>query len=385
MMRLRAALPLIAALVLASAGCHRKQVEHPTPKDTTPPAPQPTPSIAAPVKPRPPVSLKILSPREGETLSARGASASVTFSLSGYELQNDGQHLHVVLDNHPYEPYYDLSKPFTFKNPIPPGTHTIRAFLVGGPMTEGVSLHESLKEPGAFAMTTFVVGKADAKNTVTPGDPLLTFSEPRGEYIGEQARRIMLDFWVQGASLGPEAYKVKYTVNGGRETTLTEWKKTSLVGLPLGESIVEVWLVGPDNQEVSGPFNRVTRKITLKEFAPRPLFERLGGMAAIEALVSDLLRFISEDDVINKRFAKTDISRLQAQLNAQLCELTGGPCDYEGRSMKAAHRRMKINGKEFEALLGDVALALKKNKIPEQEQREVLEALSAMRPQIVEK
>jgi truncated hemoglobin YjbI len=381
------ALPLVTALILTLAGCNRNKVEHPnlTPTSTPhrPQLTQPIPTLKNPT----PVVLKILSPREGEAISAKGPTTTVrvTFSLSGYELQSDGQHLLVFLDNNPYEIYDDLSTPFTFKNPLPPGLHTIRAFPAGGPMTEGVSLHESLKEESAFAMTSFTVGKLDPKqepkSPVKPGDPLLTFSRPQGEYIGEKTKKIMLDFWLQNALLGADAYKVKYTVNGGSAVTLTEWKKTFLEGLPLGENVIELWLVGPDGERVPGAFNRVSRKITLKESAAKSLFERLGGQAALEAVVRDLLLSLSKDEALNKRFAKANIKRLQEQLIAQLCEVTGGPCKQASNSMRV-YDRLKLSDKESQAFMRHLARALEMNQLLEKEQREVLAALRSKRPQL---
>jgi truncated hemoglobin YjbI len=384
-MRLRV-LSLVAALLLSSLGCPPTKVERPhLEASPTSPIKATTTPIAPSPRARPPITLKILSPREGEVISAKGANPlRVTFSLWGYELQHQGQYLLVVLDNNVYQACYDLSAPFTFQHPLSPGVHTIRAFPVGGPMTEGASLHESLKEASAFAMTTFTVGKPDPKqdSKVKPGDPLLTFSYPRGEYIGEKAKKIMLDFWVQNAPLGPDAYQVKYTVNGGKEVTLTEWKKTFLEGLPLGDSVIELWLVGPDGQVVPGPFNRVSRKILLKEFAAKSLFERLGGQAAIEVLVGDLLYFISQDEALRKRFAKVNLKHLQAQLSLQLCEATGGLCQDTETSRKMAHV-MNLSGKEFEAFGRHLTRALIKNQIPAKEQAEVSEALGSLRPQLV--
>src|SRR2546426_6778364 len=99
-----------------------------------------------------PVSLKIDSPKMGETVP--GPDVMVNFTLKNYEVyfdstRNKGQHIHFILDNQPYVPLYS-TKPFAAKN-IAPGTHTIRAF----PSREW---HESIKDPGAFAMVTFNVG-----------------------------------------------------------------------------------------------------------------------------------------------------------------------------------------------------------------------------------
>jgi hemoglobin len=64
---------------------------------------------------------------------------------------------------------------------------------------------------------------------------------------------------------------------------------------------------------------------------------------------------------------------------------TGGPQKYEGRSMKAAHRGMRITDEEFDALAGDLKATLDKFKVPAREQQELLAIIAATRPDIVEK
>ena len=65
----------------------------------------------------------------------------------------------------------------------------------------------------------------------------------------------------------------------------------------------------------------------------RSLYQRLGGMEAITAVVDDFVGNVARDRRINRFFAKTDIPRLKRQLVAQICAGSGGPCVYRGRSM----------------------------------------------------
>jgi len=72
------------------------------------------------------------------------------------------------------------------------------------------------------------------------------------------------------------------------------------------------------------------------------LYERLGGMESITAVVEDFRDRVAKDDRINQKFAKTDLVRLRKMLIDQVCEAAGGPCKYTGRSMKEAHAGMKV-------------------------------------------
>ena len=117
--------------------------------------------------------------------------------------------------------------------------------------------------------------------------------------------------------------------------------------------------------------------------ANKPLYDRLGGRGAIQAVVDDFIGNVAGDARINKRFANADIPRLKTKLVEQICEASGGPCKYTGASMLDAHRGMKITDAEFTALVEDLIKSLDKFKVPQQEKSELLTALGGMKGQIV--
>ena len=76
--------------------------------------------------------------------------------------------------------------------------------------------------------------------------------------------------------------------------------------------------------------------------AQKPLYERLGGQAAIVAVVDDFVGNAAKDRRINRYFAKADVPRLKARLVEQICQGNGGPCFYRGRDMRSVHAGMGI-------------------------------------------
>jgi len=68
----------------------------------------------------------------------------------------------------------------------------------------------------------------------------------------------------------------------------------------------------------------------------------------------------------------------------QVCEATGGPCQYRGRSMKEAHAGMKVTKGEFNALVDDLVATLNQFKVPSAEQDELLAILGPLQSDIVE-
>ena len=115
----------------------------------------------------------------------------------------------------------------------------------------------------------------------------------------------------------------------------------------------------------------------------KSLYERLGGMDAIRAVVDDFVGNVAADKRINKFFANTDITRLKSNLVNQICQGTGGPCVYTGRSMKETHAGMGVRSSHFNALVGDLGKTLNKFKVPAHEQKELVAILAPMKKDIV--
>ncbi len=119
-------------------------------------------------------------------------------------------------------------------------------------------------------------------------------------------------------------------------------------------------------------------------FGGKPsLYERLGGLPYIQAVVDDFVANVAADSRINQRFAKTDIPRLKKNLVDQICAASGGPCQYTGRDMKTTHTGMKITEAEWNATVEDLVKTLDKYKVGEAEKNELLGLLGSMKNDIV--
>ena len=121
----------------------------------------------------------------------------------------------------------------------------------------------------------------------------------------------------------------------------------------------------------------------MKPMQDASLYDRLGGKAAITAVVDDFIGNVAGDARINRRFAATDIPRLKAMLVDQICAGAGGPCKYTGRDMATAHEGMNIRSDEFDALVQDLVKSLDKFKVPAREKGELLGVLGPMKGAIV--
>ena len=206
--------------------------------------------------------VKILSPRSDETL--QDTEVSVRFQATDIPLfLNEefglGSHLHVILDNQPYQALYDASKPMIFKD-LEPGTHTVRAFA-------SRPWHESFKNEGAYAQTTFHVFTKTPENNPDLQQPLLTYSRPKGSYGAEP---IMLDFYLANAPLHLVAnqdaedsildWQVRCTING-ESFIVDRWEPIYLKGLKPGKTWVQLELLDEKGNLYPNAFNNTVRLI----------------------------------------------------------------------------------------------------------------------------
>ncbi len=116
----------------------------------------------------------------------------------------------------------------------------------------------------------------------------------------------------------------------------------------------------------------------------KSLFDRLAGREAIAAAASDLCARSVTDERIKAKYLRTDPVRLEEMLVDLVCQATGGPCTYSGRTMREAHAGMGVTAAEFDAQVELVVAALDNFNVPKAEQDELLALLAPMRADIVE-
>lgn len=240
-------------------------------------------------------TLKFLEPTDGATINSSTVKVKLEISgeLKGYMPMKDpgtgmGNHIHIILDNQPYEAYYNLEQEFELQN-VSDGSHVLRVF-------PSRPWHESYKNEGAFQMIKFIVknGGADTSKPATTNSgqtiansnkefktmqesfavgvddsrPLLTYSRPKGEYKAADADAIMIDFWlVNGKLIGDGGeYKIRYSVDGGEAKFIEKWAPIWLQGWSDGKRIIKLELIGKDGKLVeNGGFNSTEREIAVSK------------------------------------------------------------------------------------------------------------------------
>ncbi|SOB77292.1 hemoglobin [Marinobacter sp. LV10R510-11A] len=112
------------------------------------------------------------------------------------------------------------------------------------------------------------------------------------------------------------------------------------------------------------------------------LYLQLGERDGIANVVEDLLYLIVDDERINHQFKGVDVAQFHRNLTDQLCELSGGPCQYSGREIREAHAAMNITNTQFNALTENLILAMEANQIPTAAQNRLIKQLLPLYPDI---
>lgn len=120
------------------------------------------------------------------------------------------------------------------------------------------------------------------------------------------------------------------------------------------------------------------------------LFERLGGKDGISAIVDTTVENHMKNSAVNPRFLplKEQPERLRIIKDHTIDFFSmgsGGPANYKGMDMVAAHTGMNISPGEYYHVMDDIMLALDANGIDEESKKDVLAVLWSLKGMIVAK
>jgi hemoglobin len=113
------------------------------------------------------------------------------------------------------------------------------------------------------------------------------------------------------------------------------------------------------------------------------LYQQLGAQPGLEKLMDDFVARLLADPRMNPFFKEVDHKHLKAQLVAQFCEVSGGPCKLKGPDMKKAHAGMDINKGDFNRLVEVLQDSMNAQGIPFGTQNRLLARLAPMHRDII--
>ena len=132
----------------------------------------------------------------------------------------------------------------------------------------------------------------------------------------------------------------------------------------------------------------------------KSLYERLGGVFAIAAVVDHFSDALVENPIVGKASQNPALREWHTQNLGRLpglkfmrtmwvCEVTGGPFKYSptkrGKTrlgLEEAHRNLKISPEEFDEVAAELGRSLDFAKVPAREKGEVLAAFAAHKDEV---
>ena len=108
------------------------------------------------------------------------------------------------------------------------------------------------------------------------------------------------------------------------------------------------------------------------------LYERMGGQSTIDAVVENLLYRIADDEEVVSYFANSNIDLFAASLATQLCDVSDGPCQYDGPPMDRAHQTMGITDAHFNRVVEYLDAAMVEVGVPLAARNDMLGRLAPM-------
>lgn len=120
------------------------------------------------------------------------------------------------------------------------------------------------------------------------------------------------------------------------------------------------------------------------------LFDRLGGLSGITAIVDDAVDLHTKNPAVSARFLpyleQPERLALIKQHSVEFFAAgSGGPVQYTGKDMPEAHTGMNINREEYTHVMDDIMVVLGKHGIDEDTQKDVLAILWSLRDSIISK
>jgi len=136
-------------------------------------------------------------------------------------------------------------------------------------------------------------------------------------------------------------------------------------------------------------FSAISAEEKEAEGSETSLYERLGGVYSIATVVDELIERLEVNDILNANpildKARTTVPKagIKFRLTAMICQVTGGPEVYHGRSMKDSHAHLNISNTEWDEMVKVFVQLLNDFKVPEKEQNELLALIGPTKADIV--
>jgi hemoglobin len=113
------------------------------------------------------------------------------------------------------------------------------------------------------------------------------------------------------------------------------------------------------------------------------LYQAFGEKAGLVKLMDDFVPRLQADPRLAEAFKNANVVNLKSQLVNQICQVSGGPCEYKGPDMKVTHSSMDITKTDFNALVEVLQKSMDAQGIPFSNQNQLLAKLAPMHRDVI--
>jgi hemoglobin len=113
------------------------------------------------------------------------------------------------------------------------------------------------------------------------------------------------------------------------------------------------------------------------------LYQAFGEKAGLVKLMDDFVPRLQADPRLAEAFKNANVVNLKSQLVNQICQVSGGPCEYKGPDMKVTHSNMDIIKTDFNALVEVLQKSMDAQGIAFSSQNQLLAKLAPMHRDVI--
>lgn len=140
----------------------------------------------------------------------------------------------------------------------------------------------------------------------------------------------------------------------------------------------------PDEEAVD-PYVVSNANAGAQPFEGDEMLRAFHGREGIARIVDTTVDLSVKDPVIGDFFKATDLVRLRRTFKEQFCYVLNGGCDYTGRDMRTAHKDQGAQNADFNRLVENLQIAMRREGVPFRAQNRFLARLAPLQRTTVER
>jgi hemoglobin len=141
----------------------------------------------------------------------------------------------------------------------------------------------------------------------------------------------------------------------------------------------------PPGEQPVDPYSQSDANAGAAPFKGQAMWHAFHEQAGVNRVVDGFVDRNTSDRRIADIFKGQDLVRLRRTLKEQFCYILGGGCSYTGRDMRAGHKNLGVQRKDFNAVVENLQLEMAAEHISTFAQNRFLAKLAPMERQVVER